>query len=621
MKVKDKKVEGKERKNKTRSFPATGCIDQFLCFNCAISSLKLENTEIQRIGIYAFAYCNNLMEVTFPRSLEEILEGSFYSCSRIETINFPSGSNLRNIGPKAFTRCYKLKPFDFPPLIEVIGESAFEDCSEFLRVDLSQTKVKQIQYNSFEIIGVSISLPPTIEPLCIVDQYFEKHIDEGHQSIKKDDCGYYFFNGIIFHYFERSKRFHIRRGVERIAQGCFFRYNLTKITIPASVRIISKNAFIDSERLRFIHFSKNSRLHTIEKYAFSNCTSINGVKFPKYLKTVEYASFFGCYSLEEVFFPKDSQLEKLETSFFMTSIRNLSLPPSIREIGNICYKMEKLESIFISNDLFQSNEEGTAIFSRDGSDLISVLHNVRHFVFPEGVRVIKKKAFYKSSISGKLLIPPSVEIIGKKAFFECYNLFSVVFADGSRLKSLAFNAFSRLSELVINNKNFITMENGVIMSMNPRGIVFVPSHLDKLKIDQSVEVIFSCAFYYTEIRDIVLPKSLKRIYHSAFCSSNIRSITFEEGTELETIKNFAFYSTSIRHLKLPLVKKDLGINLFGSICDVEFPPNFNIESHGKPFSMIFDKVRKVVCPKSSLSGVAPFHFESNVEFDIIKFLL
>lgn len=73
-------------------------------------------------------------------------------------------------------------------------------------------------------------------------------------------------------------------------------------------------------------------------------------------------------------------------------------------------------------------------------------------------------------------------------------------ATGSMPSSLNFKAFAKKPEsLIINNENFVTTENDVVMSLNPRGIVFVPSKLTELKIDMNVEVIYMRAFERTNM--------------------------------------------------------------------------------------------------------------------------
>lgn len=176
---------------------------------------------------------------------------------------------------------------------------------------------------------------------------------------------------------------------ERIMKFCFACSNLVSLTIPASVIKICKSAFSKCENLQWIRFSKNSRLEEIQQDAFRCCKTLKKLIFPKSLKRIGKNAFMDCYKLEKVSFPKDSQLE---------SIKNISLPRSIRDFERLFYGMFLLESVSVSNDIYESNLEKTAIFSKDRSELICVVPAMEHFEIPNCVRVIKKGAISSINI-------------------------------------------------------------------------------------------------------------------------------------------------------------------------------------------------------------------------------
>lgn len=62
------------------------------------------------------------------------------------------------------------------------------------------------------------------------------------------------------------------------------------------------------------------------------------------------------------------------------------------------------------------------------------------FTVPEGVEVIRSKAFYKCYNIKELKLPSTLKVIGEKAFMNCENLESVVLPDG--LTSIESDAFS-----------------------------------------------------------------------------------------------------------------------------------------------------------------------------------
>lgn len=125
--------------------------------------------------------------------------------------------------------------------------------------------------------------------------------------------------------------------------------------IPASVIEICESAFMFCRKLQRVVFSNNSRLQEIKSKAFSCCESIIKVRFPSSLKAIRRNSFCHCFRLERVVFPQNLQLKRIEGAFDETKIRNLHLPPSVKEIDDVCFGMRYLEEIYINGDYFKSN--------------------------------------------------------------------------------------------------------------------------------------------------------------------------------------------------------------------------------------------------------------------------
>lgn len=83
-----------------------------------------DNLEI--IGNHAFAYCSNLKDITFPKSLVTIEYNVFYQSGLSEAI-LPE--NLKEIGDGVFYECYNLEKVTFPKTLVTIGNNAFRQCN------------------------------------------------------------------------------------------------------------------------------------------------------------------------------------------------------------------------------------------------------------------------------------------------------------------------------------------------------------------------------------------------------------------------------------------------------------------------------------------------------------
>ena len=79
------------------------------------------------IGSYAFFACNNLVEVSLPHSLTDILGSAFESCTKLEKVNFEA-TGLRVISSLAFSGC-NLKEITLPDTITDIDSYAFASSS------------------------------------------------------------------------------------------------------------------------------------------------------------------------------------------------------------------------------------------------------------------------------------------------------------------------------------------------------------------------------------------------------------------------------------------------------------------------------------------------------------
>lgn len=595
-------------------------IGDFACLAGRITSLDLKDTQIEVIGKYAFAQCHHLENVSFPACLREICIGAFQFCSNLKSLKFENGAKLK-IGIRAFFYCSNIENPVLSDSIEVIEKSAFENCNKFVFIYLCHTQLQHIGKRAFGPgIGSFIGFPKTISTRSLIDNCYCRVGITYHHIAKIDEMDNFYLPKAFLRHNSSNEHVLIRRDIEKIMNYCFYRSKLVAVTIPASVVVIGKKAFSFLYNLERVRFAKNSQLREIEKEAFFSIHPLKYISFPKKLQILGKRSF-SYNSIEKVVFPKDSQLEKLDEAFSITKIKRLYLPPSIRELTSPGFETPYLEYIYIKNDLYASNNDGTAIYSKDGSELIFILNKLKTFEIPEGVRVIKKTAFDSSKIFGSLFIPASVEVIEDEAFLFCDDLDTIVFSEGSRLRSIGINTFTELEDLILDNENFVMSENGVIISQNPKGIVFFPEKITNYEMEPDIEIIYSNAFALCPIQNFCFPKSLKKIGRGAFFESYITTITFEEGAELDFIDDDAFNRTEIINMKFPLIKEKLGdISEIYNLETIEFPPNF-CPKKIKSFE-VGESFKKFICPRSSIEAVASIISEKlakiNYSIEIIE---
>jgi hypothetical protein len=207
---------------------------------------------------------------------------------------------------------------------------------------------------------------------------------------------------------------------------------LEKIEIPERVQSIGLYAFFACRALRFARLPQD--LRALGDKLFANCDALEEVILPTQLQEVPFGCFERCDSLKEVALPETLQV--IETYAFLecSALTTLALPNTLKGIGSGA--ISGCEALSLSTFPTQLEWLGADSFG-----------NVKRFVDVDGAeyespaKVILFRAPKKTE--GKAIeIPASVESIGEGAFSLCYNLTTVTFEEGSQLKSIGDDAFS-----------------------------------------------------------------------------------------------------------------------------------------------------------------------------------
>ncbi|WP_311436051.1 leucine-rich repeat domain-containing protein [Hoylesella timonensis] len=101
---------------------------------------------VTTLGEYIFWDCQNLTEVSLPKSLTALKKECFKSCPKLKEITLPD--NITLIDESAFEECKALETVTFPKNLKEIKAKAFHTCN-LKKVDLSQTQVETIGMGAF----------------------------------------------------------------------------------------------------------------------------------------------------------------------------------------------------------------------------------------------------------------------------------------------------------------------------------------------------------------------------------------------------------------------------------------------------------------------------------------
>ena len=228
-----------------------------------VENLILPNTLVT-IGESMF-YQSKLKTVVIPANVTTIGGSAFENCSSLATVTFEKGSQLKTIAGGyygAFSDCKTLKAIEIPASVETIEASAFKGCSKLTTVTFEKgSQLKTIGgdgsfYGAFYgcTALTSIEIPASVETIeatafkgCskLATVTFEKGsqlktIGGGYYSNYNSNCNPNSYYGAF--------------------SDCTA---LTSIEIPASVEMIEAAAFKGCSKLATVTFEKGSQLKTI----------------------------------------------------------------------------------------------------------------------------------------------------------------------------------------------------------------------------------------------------------------------------------------------------------------------------------------------------------------------
>jgi len=189
----------------------------------------------------------------------------------------------------------------------------------------------------------------------------------------------------------------ITGGTETITPGAFKRCDaLEKIIIPASVKNIGKQAFLEATNLKKVFFKKGSNLKDIGDQAFSGCNSLERFDFPNSLKKIGKSVFFRS-GLQKVSFKNGIQVIGNGAFNSCSSLKKITFPRSLRRIGKDAFSYSGLEEIkfYIKRDS-RLQEIGVHAFFKS--------ENLKTINIPTGVE-IRPQAFKETGCSSDMFVP------------------------------------------------------------------------------------------------------------------------------------------------------------------------------------------------------------------------
>ena len=326
-----------------------------------------ENSELTEVGDAAFSLAR-MKTITLPSKLAAVGKKNFYCCWALEEVNFAPGSVLKKVREMAFEMS-SLQKITFPPTVEEIERGCFWRCASIKTVTFESPAIvsrfgsKMFWHSAI----ISMKIPSSVKYLsksCFAGSANLTTIEIEEDSELERIDEYAFRNSGL-------KSLRVPKSVSYIGGGCFagcpdnftldispdnthlkLRDNIllsadgetlltimgpaTQLVVPTGVRIIGTSAFAAS-KLATVTFEQPVVVEEFGKSAFRN-NSVQTLEVPASVKRIKAKCFCGTERtknfLSELTFGPNSQLNELGDKVFQwSSLRKLSLPPSIETIG------------------------------------------------------------------------------------------------------------------------------------------------------------------------------------------------------------------------------------------------------------------------------------------------
>lgn len=344
-----------------------------------------------------------------------------------------------------------------------------------------------------------------------------------------------------------------------------------------------------------------AHLDSIASYAFRRCVFADDLVLPSTLRVIGRSAFEGCDSLAAVVLPEG--LQRMDEYAFKdcASLRRVTLasrdlhisypnqfrgcPPlsvrvaaSVRRIPARMFYQRLIEKLEFDPGS-QLEEIGESAFT-NGLDTITAGYAVR---IPESVRLISPYAFQSSSVTD-LTLPVGLDSIGDDAFSYCGKLKSVYYGCAN----------ARTSDLRGRKYVFSNREGEGIRVTIGREVQHVPdrlfycAYLSSLTFEagSQLQTIGNRAFTFTDetsIRDVRATSSLGG------------ELLLPEG--LRSVGEYAFYRAAITRLTLPTSLRSIGNKAFDKCYNLAA---VDLNASELEATIFFDYVK---CPFSS-AGLA-----------------
>lgn len=335
----------------------------------------------------------------------------------------------------------------------------------------------------------------------------------------------------------------ISKGITEIGRASFNGANkITGVEIPDSVTLISDYAFQYCKSLTKIEIPGTVKKignwwGNVNGQIFNECSNLKEVILEEGIEEISGRAFDSCSKVKEWKLPKS--LKRIGPCAFRNiSVEEFNIPENVESIAATFISSSNLSRINVdSNNKYFTSVDGI-LFDKDSTRLIKYPENRdgNSYEVPNTVKTIDANAFISCKNLQTIVIADSVEKIGDSAF------------DGSKLKTINlgggitnisnkpfYGAWNLTNINVITENDKYESENGILFNKGKTILIKYPPAIingEVYEIPNTVVEIGPQSFYRSQIKNVIIPSSVKKIgSESFFACYNLEEVNLPEGLE------------------------------------------------------------------------------------------
>ncbi len=274
----------------------------------------------------------------------------------------------------------------------------------------------------------------------------------------------------------------------------------------------------------------------IGNLAFKDCTKITSIAMPDSVAYIGRSAFYNCTSLKSITIPDGVKEIGYAAFSECAGLVSVKIPDNVTKIGDSafinCANLTKID--VTAGNKYYSSANGV-LFDKNKSEIICYPAGIKNvgYSIPDGVTVIRDRAFNKCISLNSITIPKSVQDIETYSFFGCISLEAI--------------------NVAASNKNYVDV-NGILFSKDKTKIVCYPANKKNMSysIPVSVKVVGVAAFRdCIYLKGITIPDSVTNIEHHAFSNcKSLKSITIPDSITAIEMATF-IDCASLTGVKIP----------------------------------------------------------------------